>query len=243
MKIIISDIDGSINLNTDTELINLINKFINKGNIFVIATDKAINYVADMLALSNVDIEYYICNDGAVIFDRYFNVLYRKDIREDLVRPIVNMLRDDENIIETLIDTSHGFLTDTRESANGILARPYDLVKASVTLNNIILKYPNINGFINDNWLNIIDVDVSKYNAIEYLVNTYNYNRENIYVLGKDINDLDMVKKYKGYTTYDCSEDLESYSIGKVSNIKELINLVLDEIEKSELNDEIDTIF
>lgn len=243
MKIIISDIDSSMNLNRDKELIDLINKFTNKGNLFLIATDKAINYVADMLALSSVNIEYYICNDGAVIFDKYFNVLYRKDIREDLVRPIVNTLKDDENIIETLIDTSHGFLTDTKESANGILARPYDLVKASITLNNIILKYPNINGYLNDNWINIIDSDVSKYNSIEYLINTYNYNKEDIYVLGKDLNDLDMIKNYKGYTTYNCFEDLDSYSIGKVKDIKELLTIILNEIEENEFNDEIDTIF
>ncbi len=243
MKIVISDIDSSMNLNRDKELIEAINNFTKKGNLFIIATDKAINYVADMLALSSVDIEYYLCNDGAVIFDRYFNVLYRKDIQEGLVRPIVNMLKDDDNIIETLIDTSHGFLTDTRESANGILARPYDLVKASITLNNIILKYPNINGYLNDNWINIIDKDVSKYNAVEYLIETYNYNKDDIYVLGKDLNDLDMVKNYKGYTTYNCCEDLESYSIGKVSDIKELLMIVLNEIEENEFNDEMDTIF
>lgn len=243
MKIVVSDIDSSMNLNTDKELIDLINKFTSKGNLFIIATDKAINYVADMLALSSVDIEYYICNDGAVIFDQYFNVLYRKDIKEELVRPIVNELKDDENIIETLIDTSHGFLPDTNENANGILARPYDLVKASVTLNNIILKYPAVTGYLNDNWINIIDKDVSKYNSMQYLVDTYNYNKDEIYVLGKDLNDFDMVKNYKGYTVNNCFEDLETYSLGKVSDIKELLNNILKELEENELNDEFDTIF
>lgn len=234
MKIIVSDIDSKINLNTDIELTRAINNFVVKGNLFIIATDKAINYIADMLALSSANIEYYICNDGAVIFDKYFNILYRKDMKQEIVRPIVNMLKDDENILEVFIDTSHGFSTDTNRIANGIIARPYDPVKANIVLNEITLKYPDVHGYINDNWLNLIDVNVNKAGSIEYLVNTYNLSSSDIYVLGKDINDLEMMKKYNGYILPDSAPDLETYSKGKVETVKELIDLLLKDTDEYE---------
>ena len=87
------------------------------------------NYLAEDLSMIDLDCEYYICNDGGVIFDKYFNVVYRKDIRQDLVRPIYHLLSDDDNMLETFIDTSHGYVTDTSKCANGIIARPY-VVKA-----------------------------------------------------------------------------------------------------------------
>ena len=131
MKIIVSDFDGTLFGKDLEENLKAIHDFVAKGNLFIIATGRAMNYLAEDLSMIDLDCEYYICNDGAVIFDRYFNVVFRKDIRQDLVRPIYYSLVDDENMIETFIDTSHGYVTDTSKCANGIIARPYDREKAS----------------------------------------------------------------------------------------------------------------
>lgn len=159
MKILISDIDSSMFDLKDKKLKESIKKFTSYGHLFVIATSKAINYVADYLALNDVDVEYYICNDGAVIFDRYFNVIYRKDLKSDVINPIMNTLDSDDNILESFIDTSHGFSHDITKCANGIVARSYDSVKAEILLNTICLKYPSVHGHISDNWLNIVDIE------------------------------------------------------------------------------------
>ena len=226
MKILISDIDCTSNRKDNEELFNSINNFVSKGNMFIIATDKAINYIADLLALQNINIEYYLCNDGAVIFDRYFNVLYRKDLKENIVRPIVNILEDDDNILETFIDTSHGFVKDYRGSANGIVSRPLDKVYAEVTLNNICMKYPEVNGYVNDNWLNIYDKNVNKYNALKYLITNYRLNDYDIYSLCSSISDLELIKNTNGYVLTDCSEDLKIYSKGEFNNLKDFIDFL-----------------
>lgn len=228
MKIVVCDIDATI---TNDDVINTINKFINRGNLFIVATDKAINYIADTLSLINLDVEYYICNDGAVIFDKYYNVLYRKDIKQGLVRPIINMLDDDDNILETFVDTSHGFVKDTTKSANGIVARPYDRLKAEILLNSISLKYPNIHGYVNDNLLNIIDIDVNKCSALNYILDNYRLNKSDIIILGKDVTDLELMENYEGYNFKNCCEDIKKYSNGEVNDIKEFIENLLKEEE------------
>jgi len=235
MKIVISDLDSKMNKIEGQAIIDSINKFVRRGNMFIIATDKAINYIADTLAITDLDVEYYICNDGGVIFDKYFNILYRKDIKQELVRPIINILEDDDNILEAFIDTSHGFVKDTTKSANGIVARPFDKLKAEILLNSIVLKYPSVHGHINENWLNINDIDVNKYTAYEYLKNNFRLDKYEVYVYGKDITDLELLENYNGYTPKECSEDLKKYSKGEFESVKELIDSILDEEDKKEL--------
>jgi len=226
MKILVSDIDCTMNRTENVELFNSINKFVSKGNIFIIATDKAINYVADVLSLSDINVEYYMCNDGAVIFDRYFNILYRKDLKETVVRPIIHILEDDENILETFVDTSHGFVKEYRGTANGIVSRPLDKIQAEITLNNICMKYPEVNGYVNDNWLNIYDKTVNKYNSLKYLINNYRLNDYEIYSLCSSIGDLELVKNTNGYVLENSCEDLKTYSKGEFKNLKEFVEFL-----------------
>lgn len=240
MKILITDIDSSMNFN-DSSLVNIINKFVSNGNKFIIATNKSINYVADILALTDLDVDYYICNDGAVIFDRYFNVVYRKDISENVVRPILGMLEDDNNIIESFVDTSHGFVKYIDRCANGIVAQTFDSVKAEMLLNQITLKYPSIHGYIKDNWMNIIDIDVNKCSALDYLKDNYRLVAEEICILGKNKDDLELVEKYSGYAQKDCCEDIKKYVKGTVENLEEIINLLSKNDEEDD--DIIDTIY
>lgn len=233
MKIIVSDFDGTLLGKSFDEDVKAINDFVRRGNMFIIATGRAMNFLAEDLSSVDLDCEYYICNDGGVIFDRYFNVVYRKDIRQDLVRPIYYALSDDDNMLETFIDTSHGYVTDTSKCANGIIARPYDREKAFATLDNILRKFPDINGYISTNWINLIDKSVSKKAAIDYLVETYHYPQADIYTVGDGMNDYSMIEYYQGYTFEDSKEDLKNIAKGTIRNIKELIELI-DVPEKEE---------
>ncbi len=231
MKVLISDISNISKLSEDVDLVNAINRFMAKGNIFVLATNKPINFVVEQLAFINIEPNYYVCNNGAVIFDRYYNVLYRKDIKANLVRPIVNMLQADNNILEVFIDTSHGYIKSVDTCANGIVAQPYDTIKAEITLNEVTLKFPMIHGQINENFINITDIDASKDKAINYLQDHYHFNKSEIYVIGKDNSDLNLLEQYNGYVLNNCSEDLIKYSKGEIKGIKDLIDILLYEEE------------
>lgn len=233
MKIIVCDIDSSM---IKDDVVNSINKYISKGNKIIICTNKSISYIADLMATVSIDCEYYICNGGAVVFDRYYNVLYRKDIKQELVRPIINMLDDDDNILESFVDTSHGFTKDTSKLANGIVARYFDEVKANMIVNTICLKFPDIYGYNDDNWLNILDKEVSKKKSLEYIINTYHLNKEDIIILGKSVEDLDMMKEFKSYNYKNCCEDIKKYSSGEINDLKTFIDNFINVQEKIEFD-------
>ena len=226
MKILISDIEYIENSIENINLFTKINNFVREGNIIILDTNKPISFVADYLSNYNLDVRFYICNDGAVIFDEYFNVLYRKDINENVVRPIFNTLCSDNNLLEVFIDTSHGFVREYMGCANGIVASPIDRLKAEMTLNNICINYPSVSGYVTDNWLNIYDKNVNKYEALKYLLNSYNLSSSTIFSLGYRITDLEIIKNTNGYVLPNCFEDLKNISKGEVNNLDELITII-----------------
>jgi len=235
MKVVVSDLTYFLTFDEMKRNVDAINEFVKKGNVFILATSKAMNYLAEDLSMINLDCEYYICNNGAVIFDRYFNVVYRKDIKQELVRPIYNQLLDDDNTLEAFIDTSHGYAKDTNKSANGIVAHIHKPYKANILLEKICRKYPEVHGYIDDIFMNIIDANVDKASAVKHLINSYNYAKENVIVTGMNIGDYNLIKEYKGYTFENSVDDLKTISIETVKDVKELI-------DKIDINDEMEFI-
>lgn len=225
MKIVVSDLTDFLTFDKIDRNVEAINNFVKKGNIFILATNKAMNFLAEDLSTINLNCEYYICNNGAVIFDRYFNVVYRKDIKQELVRPIYNMLVDSDNILETFVDTSHGYVRDTNKSANGIVARPYDANKANLLLGKITRKYPEVHGYIDDSCMSIIDSKVNKATALDYLINSYGYNNEDIIVSAVAMNDIELLENYKCYSFNHSLADIKDKVELVVTDIAELIDL------------------
>lgn len=224
MKIVVSDLTDFLTFDKIDRNVDAINNFVKKGNVFILATNKAMNFLAEDLSMINLNCEYYICNNGAVIFDRYFNVVYRQDIKQELVRPIYNILIDDENILEAFVDTSHGYVRDTNKSANGLVARPYDDSKANLLLSKITRKYPEVHGYIDDSCMNIIDSKVNKASAVEYLINSYNYNADDVVVSAVSTNDAELLDNYTCYTFDNSLADLKDKSEKTVLDISEIIN-------------------
>ena len=238
MKIVVSDLTDFLSFDKLKKNVDAINDFVKRGNLFILATNKAMNYLAEDLSMVNLECEYYICNNGAVIFDHYFNVVYRKDLKQELVRPIYNMLLDDDNVLEAYVDTSHGYVKDTTKCANGLVARPYDTNKAKLLLDKIARKYPEVHGHVDDACMNITNATVTKASAVEYLINSYNYNKEDIIVTGVDVNDFELLQNYSGYTFENSIEDLKNISIKTVEDIKELIEEIA--VDKETVEDDFD---
>ena len=155
MKVIVSDFDETLFVNNKICCLEKINNFVDDGNIFIIATGRNINNLKKDLDQFNLKCNYYICNDGALIYDQLFNVIYRKDIDNSLVRNIYNMLKDDDNLLEVLIDTGNGYVNDTERAANKIFARYFDRDKAIDTVDKINNRFPSVYGYTGTTSVNV----------------------------------------------------------------------------------------
>lgn len=192
MKVIVSDFDGTLYKDDKIIYQDKINKFVISGNTFIIATGRNMASLKKDLDKFTLNPSFYICNDGAIILDQFYNVIYRTDIDNSILRPIYNELKNNDNVLEVLIDTGNGYIDDINRSANKLIARYYDKTKAINLVNSLNSKYPSIFGYVSNNWINITKKTETKGKAIDYLSNYYNLNKYPIYVIGNDINDVSM---------------------------------------------------
>lgn len=207
MKLIVSDFDLTFYDSNYEENIKLVNDFVFKGNIFVIATGRSIKLLKKDIENENINFEYLICSDGAVILDKEFNILKNIVFEENTIKSIINILKSDDNLINIEIDES---IT----GISGIYAVFNNMEYALEKLNYILNNY-NVSGYLSNHGINIINKNISKVNGVEYIKNILNIDDNDIYTVGDNINDLEMINKYNGYI------------IGKdVKNFKEFISKI-----------------
>ena len=207
MKVIVSDFDGTLYKNDKIVYQDKINKFVIAGNIFIIATGRNMTSLKKDLDKFIINPSFFICNDGALILDQYLNVIYRMDIDTGMIRPIYNELKDDNNVLEVLIDTGNGYIDDVNRAANKLIARYYDKDKAINLVNKLNSKYSSIFGYVSNNWINITKRTETKGKAVKFLSEYYNFNKYPIYIIGNDVNDLSMCDYNFNSYGIDCEEN------------------------------------
>lgn len=190
MDLLVSDFDGTF---FDVNYIKNI-EFIkeNKSLDFVIATGR--NFISLKKDLK-IKCKYYICNDGGYILDSNYKLIYRNYIKENIVKIIYSRIKE-LGYIE--------YFFDNVETINKNIVDNVNKISIKIKENNVKkdIEYllnglSDVYAYISTNWINIINIDSKKSKAIDFILNFNNY--DNIYVIGNDVNDIDMLRKYNGY--------------------------------------------
>ena len=226
MKILVSDFDGTFFDNNYLKNIERINNFVDEGNIFVIATGRSVNNLKVDIQDYDIKYSYLICSDGASIYDSKHNNLYSCDIDRDLINPICEYLESDSNISLTLIENDN-FVSGT--NANSIAGKFVDRNLAEVLLKNLKLKFPQISAYLSENYINIRNKKVSKAKSIDFLINSFDFDIENIYTVGDGINDLEMLSRFNSFTFNHVNDDLKNVCNKCCENFCEVLD-ILDKI-------------
>ncbi|MBQ9072471.1 MAG: HAD hydrolase family protein [Bacilli bacterium] len=189
MNLIVSDFDGTFFDEYYNKNIELIKKY----NIdFVIATGRNIQSLKKDL---KIDCKYYICNDGGYILDDNYNLIYRNYINKDTIQKlysrIIGLGYDDY-----FFDNLETFSKEIIDNINKLSIKIKDNNAVS-DMEYILKDLEDVYAYISTNWINIMNIESKKENAIEYISKLNNYDK--IIVVGNEINDYEMLKKYDGY--------------------------------------------
>ena len=224
MKILISDFDHTFFDDNYLKNIELVNKFVSEGNLFIIATGRSINNLNIDIIDYKISYSYLICSDGASIYDNKHNNIYTCNIDANLINPICNLLESDSNITLTLIENDN-FVSGT--VANSIAGKFIDKVKCESLVKKLNKLFPTINSYLSDNYINIRNKKVSKYEGIKFLIDNYNLDSEKIYTIGDSINDKEMCKNFSSFSFYNADESVKIVSNTILENFEEAINLLM----------------
>ena len=190
MNLLVTDFDGTLydkNYNENIEFLNELKKFD-----IVIATGRNFSSLKNDL---KIKCKYYICNDGGYILDDNNNLLYRNKINNNTVKTIYDRIIE-LGYKDYFFDNINEFSCEIIKDINKISVKIKDN-NALKDMKYIIKDLNDVYAYISTNWINILSIDSKKGNAIDFITKLKNY--DNIYVIGNDINDYDMLKKYNGY--------------------------------------------
>jgi len=225
MKILVSDFDLTLFDNNYVDNVKVIKKFVEDGNIFIIATGRSLFDLKRDIDHYNLPCSYYICKDASAIYDKDENLIFRRDIDKSLAKEIISYLEKTNNFTDILVDNSYEH-TNNIDNVNAIIAKPIDFVLADKILDELKKEYKNIDGYISRHWININNIKCNKAFGIDYLVKLNNYDINNIYTVGDTVNDYQMIKKYNGYAMKCADDYIKDVAISVVSNFDELIQKI-----------------
>ena len=189
MNLIVSDFDGTFFDDDYNKNIELIIKY---NNDFVIATGRNIESLKKDL---KVNCKYYICNDGGYILDNNYDLIYRNHISEYTVAKIYSRMIElgyEDYFFDNLEELSKKIINNINKISVKIKDR-----NAINDMEYLLKDLADVYAYISTNWINILSIDSKKENAIDFISKLDNYDK--IIVVGNDINDYEMLKKYDGY--------------------------------------------
>jgi len=215
MNLIVSDFDGTFFDDNYEKNIEFINSCRDKNN-FVIATGRNFNYLKTDL---KTECDYYICNDGGYILDSKENVIYKNIIDSEIVNEIYSRILK-LNYKEYYFDNITSATKVPTDNIDKIFIKLEDLNKVDDDIKYLLDGLDDVYAYQSLHWINIMSVNSNKDKAIDYLAEHNEFN--NIYVIGNDINDYDMIKKYNGYLITD-NPNKEFNCINSFMDLKNII--------------------
>ena len=188
MKLIVSDFDGTFYDENYLENIDFIKSL--KDVDFVIATGR--NYESLKRDLK-IDCKYYICNDGGYILDNNENVIYKNYMNDNSIKIVYDRMKE-LNFSKYFFDYVDHFDEDLKPKVNKLSIRKKDNNTYS-DMKYMFEGIDDIYGYLSENWINILSIESKKELAIEKIKSNY----DEVIVIGNEINDYEMIKKYNGY--------------------------------------------
>ena len=226
MKFIASDFDETIYLVNDEittkENIVSIRDFISKGNSFCIISGR--NYTDLKVLINELDIPYtyLICEDGAKIFNSVDKCLDTTYLDKDEIEKIIKIL--DEEEYDYYLDDGYN-KTENIDDTVKIVINCKDREEALKIEKNIKSKI-DIHIYASRVHVNIIHKTVNKKNALEKLFYLEDLDFNDLYVIGDNDNDYEMLKRFKGGVITNHHKILDELNKKEFDSLHEFIEYV-----------------
>ena len=229
-KVVASDFDGTlfINQKVSEENLSAIKNWRAAGNKFGIVTGRAYIMLPTHLQEFNLEIDFAICENGAIIHDGNGKIIFESELPKKILLEIIN---------EPFVMKSMHLAFETAEKVYCANVKPTSWVLREKDKWNFpveiiepaqIEKLPKINQLAldfhspdeaqaaaemlnrefgehifaqkNTHSVDIVIAGTNKAQGVENLLRIMNWSDAKVFVIGDVSNDLPMIKKFGGYT-------------------------------------------
>lgn len=197
MKILASDFDKTLYIDDEDKLIKnieAIKRFIISGNLFCIITGRNYSDLKILLNKYNIPYSYLICQDGAKIYNNMDYCINTVSLDSNVVNKVCELL--DSKDYPYYLDDGYNITTNKSDCVKIVIeCSNKDEGKYIV---NYIKENIDVYIYMSSKHINIVNKNVNKSNSLKKLVELEKLNINDIYVIGDDINDMEMLKDFKG---------------------------------------------
>ena len=226
MKLLVTDYDNTLELHYDfTDNISIlkrnikaINKFMKK-NLVCIATGRHFDAIYKTLIENNIKFNYLCANNGAELYDGTYNLLYCLPIEEQDLGILIKLgykvfFRNPGN--SKLISSANLYFDNLKD-----FEQVKEYLDNNLTKSFVEYKYPKIK---------VINEKCNKLDIIKIIQDAEKIDNKSIYTIGDDINDIQMIKHYNGYSLITAKEETKRAA----SKLYEELNQLIKEIDKEQ---------
>lgn len=220
MKLIAADYDGTLNYcgKVTEEDLEALEKWQAEGNLFVIDTGRSLESIRIEAEKNNLNPDYYITNNGGMVFDKNSERLNASFLDNDLAHELMHMGLNLEGTVSFVANDGiyrhrimvnpqledHRYTLAPDLSFEGLLAlnRYSQIVfsmdeteKATALAAMLNEKYGGrIEAYANRWVVDIVRKGVSKAGGLDFLAKHLGIGEEDIYTLGDADNDIPMIE-------------------------------------------------
>lgn len=232
MKLLVSDYDGTLHPDEQKkrylfENIEAIKELMANGHRFMLSTGRNFNSIKEQIDKYNIPYNYLSCNDGAVLFDQYDNVLNTSFLNNDDVNSIIKELKEN-NIGKDIYTYDY---MGQNISCDQIIEigvfyslNPKEFFTTKNKLIEIMKKYTHLS-LVTFPGAAFIENPGGKSRTIKFLESKEVF--DHIITVGDNKNDLEMLVDYQGYkiiTSYPC---MYFKSIKTTTSVKKLVKKMI----------------
>lgn len=198
MKILASDFDETIYFEKDENQtknnVEAIKNFTLNGNIFCIITGRNYTSIKPLLNEYNIKYSYLICEDGAKIFNNMDYCIDTTYLSKEEIKKISEILEELE--CNYYLDDGYN-KTEYLEDVVKIVVKCQD-EKEKEEIVKYIKERIDIHIYASRYHVNIINKTVNKRNSLIKLMDLEKLNINDLYVIGDNDNDYEMLKTFNG---------------------------------------------
>lgn len=197
MKFLASDFDNTLYIKDGekfTKNIMSLKDFISRGNMFCIITGRSYTSIKILLEKYNIPYTYLICEDGAKVFNSVDYCISSTMLPSQEVAKIKKVF--EKNNIECFLEDGYN-ITENPDDCVKVLATYQDKNLANKVVDKL-QKTTNTYAYVSSKHINVTSRATNKKIALEELISKENLSKDNMYVIGDDINDYEMLQEFNG---------------------------------------------
>ena len=251
MKLLATDYDGTLKYSDKVtqEDICAIQEWKNKGNLFVMDTGRSMESILEEVKKYNLPVDYFITNNGGMVFDKDLNELYASFLDNAIALDIMYIAKEIGGVISYVVndgfyrhrivvnkelkdqrypslqpDMSEEELMNLGKYAQIVISMENQ--EYAKELANEINKHFSayIIAYSNKYVVDIVPKGISKSAGLQYLCHFIHIDEKDVYTIGDADNDIPLMEfGYHGACMSLANENVKKHAKYVVKNISEII--------------------